>query len=45
MAKLAADPVLRNRLGGFDGEDFSEWDADVMVNRQEELYQSLLLPS
>jgi glycosyltransferase involved in cell wall biosynthesis len=45
ILKLAADPVLRNRLGGFDGEDFSEWDADVMVNRQEELYQSLLLPS
>jgi glycosyltransferase involved in cell wall biosynthesis len=45
ILKLAADPVLRNRLGGFDSEDFSEWDADVMVNRQEELYQLLLLPS
>jgi len=45
ILKLAADPALRNRLGGYDDEDFSEWDADVMVHRQEELYQRLLLPS
>jgi glycosyltransferase involved in cell wall biosynthesis len=45
IAKLAADPALRKRLGGYDGEDFGEWDAGVMVKRQEELYESLLPPS
>jgi glycosyltransferase involved in cell wall biosynthesis len=44
ILKLAADPVLRNRLGGYDKEDFSEWDAAVMVKRQEDLYQRLLRP-
>ena len=43
ILKLAADPVLRNQFGGYDGEDFSEWDADLMVSKQEELYQRLLL--
>jgi glycosyltransferase involved in cell wall biosynthesis len=43
ILKLAADPVLLNQLGGYDEEDFSEWDAAVMVSRQEELYQRLLL--
>ncbi len=42
ILKLAADPLLRNRLGGYDEEDFSEWDAAVMVRRQEELYHRLL---
>jgi glycosyltransferase involved in cell wall biosynthesis len=45
ILKLAADPVLRKRLGGYDGEDFSEWDAALMVSRQEELYQRLLMRS
>jgi glycosyltransferase involved in cell wall biosynthesis len=45
ILKLAADKVLRQRLGSYDGEDFSEWDAAVMVSRQEELYQRLLLLS
>ena len=44
ILKLAADKVLRQQLGNYDGEDFSEWDAAVMVSRQEELYQRLLLP-
>jgi glycosyltransferase involved in cell wall biosynthesis len=44
ILKLAADKVLRHQLGNYDGEDFSEWDAAVMVSRQEELYQRLLLP-
>ena len=43
ILKLAADKVLRQQLGSYDGEDFSEWDAAVMVSRQEELYQRLLL--
>jgi glycosyltransferase involved in cell wall biosynthesis len=45
ILKLAADPALRDRLGGHEGEDFSEWDAAVMVARQEELYQRLLMSS
>ena len=45
ILKLAADPVLRNRLGDYDGDDFSEWDAALMVCRQEELYQRLLMLS
>jgi glycosyltransferase involved in cell wall biosynthesis len=44
ILKMAADPVLRNRLAGYNEEDFSEWDAALMVKRQEELYQRLLLP-
>ncbi|MBN2400593.1 glycosyltransferase family 1 protein [candidate division KSB1 bacterium] len=42
ILKLAADPLLRKRLGGYEQEDFSEWDAAVMVQRQEALYQRLL---
>ena len=45
ILKLAADKVLRQKLGNYDGEDFSEWDAAVMVSRQEELYQRLLMSS
>jgi glycosyltransferase involved in cell wall biosynthesis len=43
ILRLAADAGLRRRLGGFAGEDFSEWSAQVLVARQEELYQRLLL--
>lgn len=42
ILKLAADPALRARLGRYGEEDFGEWDAPVMVKRQEELYQRLL---
>jgi glycosyltransferase involved in cell wall biosynthesis len=42
ILKLAADPVLRERLSGYDGEDFSAWEAAEMVARQEELYRRLL---
>jgi glycosyltransferase involved in cell wall biosynthesis len=42
ILKLAADKVLRQQLGDYAGEDFSEWDAAVMVSRQEELYKRLL---
>lgn len=42
ILKLAADRDLRNRLGAYADEDFSEWDAAVMVGRQEELYRRLL---
>ncbi len=42
ILKLAADPLLRNRLGGYDGEDFSEWEAEAMVSRQEKLYKLLI---
>jgi glycosyltransferase involved in cell wall biosynthesis len=31
----------RERLAGFDGEDFSQWDADFMVKEQEKLYKRL----
>ena len=45
ILKLAADPGLRSRLGNFSAEDFSAWSADLMVARQEELYQRLLVES
>ncbi|MDD8013660.1 MAG: glycosyltransferase, partial [Acidobacteriota bacterium] len=45
ILKLAGDAELRQKLGGFDAEDFSEWSADVLVARQEELYQRLLVNS
>ncbi len=32
----------RERLAGFDGEDFSQWDADNMVKEQEKLYKRLV---
>ena len=31
----------RERFAGFDGEDFSQWDADFMVKEQEKLYKKL----
>lgn len=45
ILKLAADKVLRQQLADYAGEDFSEWDATVMVSRQEALYQRLMLLS
>ena len=45
ILKLAANKVLRLQFGSYDNEDFSEWDADVMVSRQEELYQRLMTNS
>ena len=45
ILKLAGDAGLRRKLGGFDAEDFSEWSADVLVARQEDLYQRLLVNS
>jgi glycosyltransferase involved in cell wall biosynthesis len=42
ILRLAADGELRSRLENFNGEDFTEWSASVMVTRQEELYQRLL---
>jgi glycosyltransferase involved in cell wall biosynthesis len=42
ILQLAADAGLRRKLGNCGGEDFSEWSAEVMVARQEELYQRLL---
>jgi glycosyltransferase involved in cell wall biosynthesis len=45
ILKLAADDKLRSKLGNFSAEDFSEWSAAVMVARQEDLYQRLLLKS
>ncbi|HEX7502791.1 MAG TPA: glycosyltransferase family 4 protein [Acidobacteriota bacterium] len=45
ILRLAADAGLRRRLGDFGSEDFSEWSATVMVARQEELYQRLLVNS
>lgn len=43
ILELAADPALRLRLGAFPSEDFSEWSGEVLVARQEELYQRLVL--
>lgn len=45
ILKLAADPALRRRLGECSNEDFSEWSAEVLVARQQELYQRLLVHS
>jgi glycosyltransferase involved in cell wall biosynthesis len=45
ILRLAKDPALRGRLAAFNGEDFSDWSADVLVARQEELYQRLLAGS
>jgi len=42
ILRLAADPVSRSRLGDGAAEDFSEWEAALMVRRQEELYLRLL---
>ena len=43
ILKLAADIDLRQQLGNCDDENFSAWDAAVMVSKQEELYRRLLL--
>jgi glycosyltransferase involved in cell wall biosynthesis len=43
ILQLAADAESCRRLGDFAAEDFSAWSAEVMVARQEELYQRLLL--
>jgi len=45
ILKLAADTKLRAELGNFSAEDFSDWSAALMVSRQEELYQRLLVLS
>jgi len=45
ILRLAADAGTRRRLEDFSAEDFSAWSADVMVARQEELYQRLQLNS
>ena len=45
ILRLAADAELCRRLGDFVAEDFSAWSAEVMVARQEELYQRLLTHS
>jgi glycosyltransferase involved in cell wall biosynthesis len=42
ILRLASDPAFRERLAGCASDDFSEWDADRMVRRQEELYVRLL---
>lgn len=45
ILELAGNAGLRRRLGDFSAEDFSEWSADVLVSRQEELYQRLVIRS
>ena len=45
ILKLAAEPALCRRLGECGNEDFSEWSAEVLVARQQELYQRLLVQS
>ncbi len=45
ILRLAADPGLRCKLEEYNAEDFSEWSAEVLVARQEELYQRLLVNS
>lgn len=45
ILRLAADPGLRQRLGSYAAEDFSEWSAETLVARQEDLYQRLLVGS
>ena len=45
ILRLVADAGTRRRLEDYNAEDFSEWSADVMVARQEELYLRLLLHS
>lgn len=45
ILELARDAGLRRRLGDFSAEDFSEWSADVLVARQQELYQRLVIGS
>jgi glycosyltransferase involved in cell wall biosynthesis len=45
ILRLADDPGLRRRLEAFGAEAFDEWSADILVARQEELYQRLLVRS
>lgn len=45
ILKLAGNAGLRERLGNFSAEDFNEWSADMLVARQEELYQRLVIRS
>ena len=45
ILELAGNAGLRRRLEDFGAEDFSEWSADAMVARQEELYQRLVIRS
>ncbi|MBN2346536.1 MAG: glycosyltransferase family 4 protein [Candidatus Aminicenantes bacterium] len=45
ILRLATDTALRRKLGNFAGDDFHDWSADVLVARQEELYQRLLVQS
>ncbi len=44
ILQLAADRELRERWAACADEDFSEWDAERMVRRQEDLYKRLLGP-
>jgi glycosyltransferase involved in cell wall biosynthesis len=39
---LVENETERERLASFDGEDFSQWDADFMVKEQEKLYENLI---
>ncbi len=43
ILRLSADAGLRRKLASYAEEDFSEWSADVLVARQEELYQRLVI--
>jgi glycosyltransferase involved in cell wall biosynthesis len=45
ILRLAADPELCRKLEAYNAEDFGEWSAEVLVGRQEELYQRLLVNS
>jgi glycosyltransferase involved in cell wall biosynthesis len=45
IQRLAEDPGLRRRMENFGAETFDEWSADVLVARQEDLYQRLLVRS
>lgn len=42
ICRLIEHKTIRKTLGDYADEDFSEWNAPVMVNRQEELYKNLL---
>jgi glycosyltransferase involved in cell wall biosynthesis len=43
ILRLSAEPGLRQKMESCGGEDFSEWSADVLVARQEELYQRMVV--
>ena len=42
---LIGNETERERLASFDGENFSQWDADFMVKEQEKLYTKLIAGS